>query len=81
MSEAIDKLAAELSNLPADEWTRLDELRIASQEKEDTLEQAPVSEVADRLAEIERVAARINAAETEPTASPMKAREKAVEKI
>lgn len=57
MSEAIDKLAAELSNLPADEWTRLDEQRSASQEKEDTLEQASVSEVADRLVEIERAAA------------------------
>ena len=34
MSEAIDRLATELSNLPAWEWTRLDALRKAAEAKE-----------------------------------------------
>ena len=58
MSDAIEKLAAELFKLPADEWTRLDARRTADQDREAVMGQVPYREFAARLREIERAAAR-----------------------
>ncbi|MCX7178255.1 MAG: hypothetical protein NTX56_05575 [Proteobacteria bacterium] len=63
MTDAIARLAAELMKLPAEEWGQLDERRIASQDRETVLREAAEAEVAERLRELDRIAARTRPAE------------------
>ena len=66
MSNAIEQLAAQLMRLPAGEWTRLDARRIARQELQTVMAQVPYLQLAERLSEIERAAARTGAADYPP---------------
>ena len=75
MNNAIERLAADLMKLSADEWARLDERRIASQDRDTVLGQAAEAELAERLRELDRIAARIKGtgeslAEGIPTIEP-----------
>lgn len=50
MESAIERLAAEMMKLPADEWARLLELRLASQQQQAGFWQAEEDELTERLA-------------------------------
>ena len=58
MSNAIERLAIQLRKLPAVEWIRLDERRIASRDREAVMDQVPFREFAERLRAIDQDAAR-----------------------
>lgn len=60
MGTAVDRLATELRNLPANEWKRLDMRRTASRERDEVLGQASYAEIAERLRETDLAAGRIN---------------------
>jgi hypothetical protein len=60
MGSAVERLAVELGNLSAGEWTRLDKRRLASLDRDAVLDQASYAEIVERLRATDMAAIRMN---------------------